>query len=99
MIRGIAESQARNRCHARLADAGSGPGHCLQDHVLLDEARRSVRLGVTVISMSRLVGVEDDAVDLQHTTNCEPSIIECVDSAVASLGSTPEPTLEPELEQ
>ncbi|MDE0239526.1 MAG: hypothetical protein OXQ84_04910 [bacterium] len=88
---GVAESQAGNRCHVRLSHAGPEFGTCLQDHVLLDEAGRSVRLGVTVISHARLVGVEDDTVYLQHTTNCEPVVIECTDQAVANLDSTPQP--------
>ena len=91
---GVAESQARNRCHVRLAHTGSGLGTCLRDHVLLDEVGRSVGLGVTAISQSHLVGVEEDTVHLQHTTNCEPVIIECADTVVASLDSTPEPELE-----
>lgn len=78
--------------------ATEGRSEHLQGHVLLDEAGRSVRLGVTVISLSCLEAVEDDTVYLQRTTNREPSIIECVDTAAASLDSTPEPTLEPELE-
>ena len=65
-----------------------------QAHVLLDEASRSVRLGVTVISHARLEGVEDDTVYLQHTTNCEPVVIECTGKAVANLDSTSEPEFE-----
>ncbi len=94
---GVAELLARNGCHVRLARLGYGPGEFLQGYVRADWVGRLHKLGVEMIALARLVGVDGETVYLQHTTNSEPIIIEGIETVVASLGNAPDMTLEQKL--
>lgn len=94
---GVAESLARAGCHVKLAHIGYGCGEFLQAYVRADWVGRLQTLGVETIPLARLVGIDGDTAYLQHTTNGEPIIVEGIDTVVASLGASPELSLEQSL--
>jgi pyruvate/2-oxoglutarate dehydrogenase complex dihydrolipoamide dehydrogenase (E3) component len=95
---GVAELLARQGCHVRLAVNGMGAGQELQSYIRDKWVGTIHGLGVEIIPYTRLFGVDEDSVYLQHTLSNEPVICENVDTLVLALGHRAEISLETELE-
>ena len=96
---GLAELLARNGSHVQLAVNGMGAGQDIQSYIRDLWMGTIHKLGVEVISYSRLFGVDDDTVYLQHTLSGEPIICENVDTRVLSQGHRAMNVLETELKE
>jgi 2,4-dienoyl-CoA reductase-like NADH-dependent reductase (Old Yellow Enzyme family)/thioredoxin reductase len=83
---GIANMLARNGSHVRLSVNGVTAGQMIPQYVRDKWLGDLHRLGVEVIPYTRLIGVDETDVYLQHTTSAEPVIIENVDTLVTALG-------------
>jgi NADPH-dependent 2,4-dienoyl-CoA reductase/sulfur reductase-like enzyme len=95
---GLAEKLARDGCRVRLCSNGSMPGQTIPQYVRDAWLGTMHKLGVEVISMVRLYGVDKDTVYLQHTTSGEAVLCEEVDTLVLSMGHQPERSLGDSLE-
>ncbi|MDH3691560.1 MAG: FAD-dependent oxidoreductase [Gammaproteobacteria bacterium] len=96
---GIAEKLARDGCTVRLCCNGPQPGHTIQQYVRDHWLGVLHKLGVEVIPMVRLYGVDESTVYLQHTTSGEPVMCEETDTLVLSLGHDVVDELEQQLEE
>ena len=83
---GLAEKLARAGSHVRLAVNGYMPGQTIQQYVRDRWLGELHDLGVEVIPLARLFGVDGDSVYLQHTTAGSPIICEDVETLVTALG-------------
>ncbi len=83
---GLAEKLARDGCRVRLCVNGYMPGQTIQQYVRDSWIGVLHRLGVEILPMLRLYGVDEDTVYLQHTTSGEPVICEDADTLVVALG-------------
>ncbi len=95
---GVAEQLARDGCRVRLCVNGMMPGHTIQQYVRDPWLGRMHELGVEVIPLVRLHGVDSDTVYFQHTTSGGPLLCEDVDTLVLSMGHESVCELEAELE-
>ncbi|MBT7614928.1 MAG: FAD-dependent oxidoreductase, partial [Rhodospirillaceae bacterium] len=86
---GLAEKLARAGSHVRLAVNGNMPGQTIQQYVRDRWLGALHDLGVEVIPLARLYGVDGDSVYLQHTTAGSPIICEDVETLVTALGHEP----------
>ncbi len=95
---GLAERLARAGCRVRLAVNGTMAGQTLQMYTRDHWVGVLHGLGVEIIPYARVVGVEKEAVVLQHVTSGEPIVVEGVDTLVAALGHEPATGLEQALD-
>ena len=91
---GLAELLTRNGSSVQLAVNGMMAGYNLQSYVRDQWLGTVFQLGVEIIPYSRLFGVDESTVYLQHTLNNEPVICENVDTVVLALGHKSEASLE-----
>ena len=91
---GLAELLTRNGSSVQLAVNGMMAGYNLQSYVRDQWLGTVFQLGVEIIPYSRLFGVDESTVYLQHTLNNEPVICENVDTVVLALGHKVEASLE-----
>jgi 2,4-dienoyl-CoA reductase-like NADH-dependent reductase (Old Yellow Enzyme family) len=94
---GLAEMLARDGCRVRLCVNGMMPGQTIQQYVRDPWLGVMHTLGVEVIPLVRLHGVDSDTVYFQHTMSGEPLLCEGVDTLVLSLGHEAVNELETEL--
>jgi len=90
---GIAELLARQGSHVRLAVNGICAGQEIQSYTR-DQWAGTYKLGVEVIPYSRLFGVDNDSVYLQHTLSNEAIVCDGVDTLVLALGHSSNTELE-----
>ena len=83
---GLAEHLAREGCSVRLCVNGYMPGQSSQQYVRDHWLATLHKLGVEIIPMVRLYGVDQDTAYFQHTTSDQPVVCEEVDTLVLSLG-------------
>ena len=95
---GLAEKLARDGCRVRLCTNGYMPGQTIQQYVRDGWLGTMHKLGVEIIPLVRLYGVDKDTVYLQHTTSGEPVLCEDVDTLVMSMGHQSDRTLGDALE-
>ncbi len=96
---GLAELLSRNGSHVRLVVNGMGAGQDIQSYVR-DQWMGTIHgLGVEVIPYTRLFGVDQDSVYLQHILSNEPMVCDGVDTLVLALGHTASDSLESAIKQ
>ena len=95
---GLAEKLARDGCRVRLCANGNYPGQTIQQYVRDQWLGELHRLGVEIIPLARLYGVDGDAAYFQHATSGEAIVLEDVETVVAALGHASETGLEESLE-
>ena len=95
---GIAELLARNGCRVKLCVNGMMAGQTIQQYVRDPWLGTMHRLGVEVIPLVRLAGVDSDTVYFEHTLSGEPLLCEGVNTLVHSLGHVSVNALESELQ-
>lgn len=95
---GLAEMLARDGCRVRLCVNGMMPGQTIQQYVRDPWLGAMHKLGVEVIPLVRLMGVDSDTVYFNHILSGEPLLCEGVDTLVTSLGHQSVNALEMELE-
>ncbi len=95
---GVAEKLARDGCRVRLCANGNYPGQSIQQYVRDEWLGELHRLGVEVIPLARLYGVDGDAAYFQHSTSGEAIVLQDVETVVAALGHAPATGLEESLE-
>lgn len=86
---GIAEKLARDGCRVRLCVNGYMAGETIQQYVRNHWTGVLHRLGVEVIPLVRLFGLDSESVYFQHMTSGEPVICEGVDTLVLAQGHEP----------
>jgi NADPH-dependent 2,4-dienoyl-CoA reductase/sulfur reductase-like enzyme len=94
---GLAERLARQGCRVRLCVNGTMAGETIQQYVRDPWLGVMHKLGVEIIPLVRLFGVDSDTVYFQHTTSGEPLLCEDVDTLVVSLGHEAVDELEAQL--
>ena len=94
---GVAEKLASEGAYVRLAVNGICPAVNIQNYVRDVYIAKLHRLGVTVLPMMRLYGVEDRTVYFLHTAAQEPVILEDVDTVVLACPNAPRDDLADEL--
>lgn len=95
---GVAELLARRGRRVRLCVNGYMPGQRLQQYVRDMWLGTIHRLGVEVVPLVRLRGVDDDSVFLEHTTSGELVVLEGIDGLVLAQGHESVTGLAAELE-
>ena len=83
---GLAEKLARAGSRVRLVVNGYMAGQTIQQYVRDRWLGELHRLGVEIIPMARLFGVDADTVYFQHTTSAEPIICAGMETLVLSQG-------------
>jgi 2,4-dienoyl-CoA reductase-like NADH-dependent reductase (Old Yellow Enzyme family) len=83
---GLAEQLARQGHRVRLCVNGMMAGATIQQYVRDPWLGVMHKLGVEIIPMVRLYGVDSDTVYFQHVTSNEPVLCDGVDTLVLSLG-------------
>ena len=95
---GLAEKLARDGCHVRLASTGHVAGESIPRYMRDLWLGDMHRLGVELVPLTRLFGVDGDTVYFQHVASGEPVIMEGIDTVVLSHGHDPLTDLEAQLE-
>ena len=95
---GLAEKFARDGCEVRLASTGHVAGESIPRYMRDLWLGDMHRLGVTLVPMVRLFGVDEDTAYFQHMASGEPVLCEGVDTLVLSQGHESVLTLEQELD-
>jgi NADPH-dependent 2,4-dienoyl-CoA reductase/sulfur reductase-like enzyme len=95
---GVAEKLARDGCRVRLCVNGNMAGETIQQYVRNAWTGVLHKLGVEIIPLARLFGVDGETAYFQHMTSGEPVICEGVDTLVLALGHERVADLETELE-
>ena len=95
---GVAELLARRGRRVHLCVNGYMPGQRVQQYVRDTWLAAIHRLGVAVVPMVRLYGVDDDTVYLQHTASGEAVVLEGIDGLVLAQGHESVTSLASELE-
>lgn len=95
---GLAEKLAKDGCSVRLVSTGHVAGETIPRYMRDLWLGEMHKLGVEMIPMARLFGVDEDTVYFQHIASYEPVICENVDTVVLSQGHQPVTELEQELE-
>jgi 2,4-dienoyl-CoA reductase-like NADH-dependent reductase (Old Yellow Enzyme family) len=95
---GVAELLARRGRRVQLCVNGYMPGQRVQQYVRDTWLGAIHRLGVAVVPMVRLYGVDDDTVYLQHTASGEPVVLEGVAGLVLAQGHESATSLASELD-
>ena len=91
---GLAEKLARDGCRVRLCVNGNMAGQMIQQYVRDHWLGELHKLGVEIIPLVRLYGVDGDSVYLQHTTSGEAVVCEEVETLVLAQGTQAADTLE-----
>jgi NADPH-dependent 2,4-dienoyl-CoA reductase/sulfur reductase-like enzyme len=91
---GLAEKLARDGCRVRLCVNGNFAGQMIQQYVRDSWLGTLHRLGVEIIPLVRLFGVDSDTAYFQHATSGEAVVCEATETTVLALGHTPEDSLE-----
>ena len=94
---GIAEKLARDGCQVQLASAGHVAGESIPQYMRDLWLGEMHRLGVELIPLVRLFGIDEDTVYFQHIASGEAVLCEEVDTVVVSYGHESESALEKEL--
>jgi hypothetical protein len=95
---GIAEHLAQQGRTVRLAVSGIAAGETLPFYVRDHAAASLHKLGVQVLTYTRLYGSDSDSVYLQHLSSGEAVVIDKVDTLVLCTGHTPVDDLSDALE-
>jgi 2,4-dienoyl-CoA reductase-like NADH-dependent reductase (Old Yellow Enzyme family)/thioredoxin reductase len=95
---GVAELLARRGRRVHLCVNGYMPGQRLQQYVRDSWLATIHRLGIDVVPLVRLGGVDEDTVYLQHTTSGETVVLEGIDGVVLAQGHESVTSLASELE-
>ena len=95
---GIAEHLAQQGRTVRLAVSGIAAGETLPFYVRDHAAASLHKLGVQVLTYTRLYGSDSDSVYLQHQSSGEAVVIDKVDTLVLCTGHTPVDDLSDALE-
>ena len=95
---GLAEKLARDGCHVRLCVNGNSAGQMIQQYVRDTWLGALHELGIEVIPMARLFGVDSDTAYFEHASSDQPIVCEDMDTMVLALGHSPEDGLEAELQ-
>lgn len=95
---GLAEKLARDGCSVRLASTGHVAGEMIPRYMRDLWLGELHRLGIELIPMARLYGVDEDSVYFQHIASGEPIICEEVDTVVLAQGHRPQTALEQALD-
>ncbi|MFO0997106.1 MAG: FAD-dependent oxidoreductase [Alphaproteobacteria bacterium] len=82
---GLAEMLAREGRRVRLCVNGYMPGQMIQMYVRDPWLGTLQKLGVEVIPLVRLAGIDADTAYFQHTTNGEPVLFDGVETVVTNL--------------
>ncbi len=91
---GLAEKLAREGCSVRLASTGHVAGESIPRYMRDLWLGEMHKLGVELVPMARLFGLDAETAYFQHIASGEPIILEDVDTVVLSLGHEPVTTLE-----
>ena len=94
---GLAEKLALEGCSVRLASTGHVAGQNIPRYMRDLWLGEMHKLGVELIPMARLFGLDGETAYFQHIASGEPIILEEVDTVVLSLGHVPVTTLEEDL--
>jgi len=95
---GLAEKLAKDGCSVRLVSTGHVAGEMIPRYMRDLWLGEMHKLGVGLIPMARLFGVDEDTVYFQHIASYEPVICEDVDTVILAQGSRPVTELETSLE-
>lgn len=95
---GLAEKLAKDGCSVRLVSTGHVAGEMIPRYMRDLWLGEMHKLGVELIPMARLFGVDEDSVYFQHIASFEPVICEGVDTVVLAQGHRPVTELEESLE-
>ncbi|MEM7506725.1 MAG: FAD-dependent oxidoreductase [Pseudomonadota bacterium] len=94
---GLAEKLAQEGCAVRLVSTGHVAGESIPRYMRDLWLGEMHKLGVELIPMARLFGVDEDSVYFQHIASHEPVICEEVDTVVLAQGHRPATELEESL--
>ena len=94
---GLAEKLAKDGCSVRLVSTGHVAGETIPKYMRDLWLGELHKLGVQLIPMGRLFGVDEDTVYFQHTTSGEPIVCEDVDTLILAQGHRPVTELEDSL--
>ena len=95
---GLAEKLARDGCRVRLASTGHVAGETIPRYMRDLWLGDMHKLGVELVPLARLFGVDGDTVYFQHVASGDPIIMEGIDTVVLSQGHDPLSALEQALE-
>jgi NADPH-dependent 2,4-dienoyl-CoA reductase/sulfur reductase-like enzyme len=91
---GLAEKLAKDGCSVRLVSTGHVAGEMIPRYMRDLWLGEMHKLGVELIPMARLFGVDEDSVYFQHIASFEPIICEEVDTVILAQGHRPVTELE-----
>ena len=94
---GLAEKLARDGCRVRLCVNGNFAGQMIQQYVRDTWLGALHDLGVEIIPMARLFGVDADTAYFEHVSSDQPLVLEDMDTMVLALGHAPVDELEADL--
>ena len=95
---GLAEKLALDGCQVRLGSAGHVAGESIPQYMRDLWLGEMHRLGVELLPLVRLFGIDEDIVYFQHIASGEPVILEDVDTVVVAYGHESDTQLERELQ-
>lgn len=95
---GLAEKLARDGCQVRLCVNGNFAGQMIQQYVRDTWLGALHELGIEIIPMARLFGVDADTAYFEHASSDQPIVCENMDTLVLALGHAPQDSLETELD-
>lgn len=95
---GLAEKLAKDGCSVRLVSTGHVAGEMIPRYMRDLWLGEMHKLGVELIPMARLFGVDEDTVYFQHIASYEPVICEDVDTVILAQGTQPVTELETSLD-
>jgi NADPH-dependent 2,4-dienoyl-CoA reductase/sulfur reductase-like enzyme len=94
---GVAEKLAQSGVHVRLAVNGICPAVNIQNYIRDVYIAKLHRLGVTVLPMMRLFGIDGTTAYFLHTAAQEAVVMENVDTLVLACPNAPEDSLAGEI--
>ncbi len=95
---GIAEKLARDGCNVTLCVEGLAAGETIHGYVRDTMIANLHRLGVRIVTYTRLYGTDGSTVYMEHCASGEPVMFEDIDTLVLSQGHDRVAGLEAELE-
>jgi 2,4-dienoyl-CoA reductase-like NADH-dependent reductase (Old Yellow Enzyme family) len=95
---GVAEKLAQDGVHVRLAVNGICPAVNIQNYIRDVYIAKLHRLGVTVLPMMRLFGIDGTTAYFLHTAAQEAVVLENVDTLVLAYPNAPEDSLATQLQ-
>ena len=84
---GVAEKLARDGCSVRLYVNAHGAGEALPNYTRDEKLGVLHKLGVEIIPMVKLFGVDEDTVYFEHLTSREAVLAENIDTLVLALAT------------